>query len=222
LANLFLHYVLDQWFHQEVLPRLRGPAFLIRYADDFIIGFGNPEDAQRVMEVLPKRFGKYGLTIHPDKTRLVPFQRPSTRMRSDEVQPELRPGTFDFLGFTHYWGTSRKGYWIVTRKTASNRLTRAVQSIAQWCRLNRHRPIREQQIKLNQKIRGHCAYYGITRNGRSLQRFRHEVRRCWWKWLNRRNRKRTMTWEVFERLDQRYPLAPVRVVHSVYANAAKP
>ena len=222
LANVFLHYVLDLWFHQEVLPRLHGPAYLIRYADDFIIGFGNPEDARRVMEVLPKRFGKYGLTIHPDKTRLVPFRRPSNRMRGDEGQPESRPGTFDFLGFTHYWGTSRKGYWVVTRKTASSRFTRAVQSIAQWCRLNRHRPIREQQQKLNQKIRGHCAYYGITRNGRSLQRFHHEVRRCWRKWLNRRNRKRTMTWEVFERLTQRYPLTPVRVVHSVYANAAKP
>ena len=222
LANVFLHYVLDLWFHQEVLPRLHGPAFLIRYADDFIIGFGNPEDAQRVMEVLPKRFGKYGLTIHPDKTRLVPFQRPSNRMRDDKDRPESRQGTFDFLGFTHYWGTSRKGYWIVTRKTASSRFTRAVQNIAQWCRLNRHRPISEQQQKLNQKIRGHCAYYGLTRNGRSLERFRHEVRRCWWKWLNRRNRKRTMTWEVFERLTQRYPLAPARVVHSVYAHAEKP
>jgi RNA-directed DNA polymerase len=222
LANLFLHYVLDLWFHQEVLPRLRGPAFLIRYADDFIIGFGDPEDAQRVMEVLPKRFGKYGLTIHPDKTRLVPFQRPSNRMRDEKDRLKTRPGTFDFLGFTHYWGKSRKGHWIVTRKTASNRFTRAVQSIAQWCRFNRHKPIREQQEKLNQKIRGHCAYYGITRNMRALQRFRHEVQRCWRKWLNRRNRKRTMTWEVFSHLLQRYPLAPVRVVRSVYTKAAKP
>lgn len=222
LANLFLHYVLDLWFHQEVRPRLQGPAFLIRYADDFIIGFGDPEDARRVLEVLPKRFGKYGLTIHPDKTQLVPFQRPPYRARGGKDHVASRPGTFDFLGFTHYWGKSHKGYWVVKRKTASSRFGRAVQSIAQWCRQNRHQPVAEQQKILNQKIRGHCAYYGLTGNGRALGRFHYEVRRCWRKWLNRRNRKRQVTWEVFNRLLQRYPLAPVRIVHSVYAHAAKP
>jgi group II intron reverse transcriptase/maturase len=222
LANLFLHYVLDLWFHQEVRPRLRGPAFLIRYADDFIIGFGNPEDAQRVMEVLPKRFSKYGLTVHPDKTRLVPFQSPSQRTRGGKDEPTTRRETFDFLGFTHYWGRSRKGHWIVKRKTASSRFGRAVQSIAAWCRLNRHQPIGLQQQKLNQKIRGHCAYYGITGNGLMLARFRYQVARSWRKWLTRRNRERTMTWDVFNRLLQRYPLAPVRTVHSVYARAVNP
>ncbi len=217
LANVFLHYVLDLCFHQEVLPRLRGPAFLIRYADDFIIGFAHSEDARRVMEVLPKRFGKYGLTVHPDKTRLVPFQRPSNRMRTDKSQPESRSGTFDFLGFTHYWGKSRKGHWIVKRKTASNRFARAVQNIAQWCRFNRHKPIQEQQEKLNEKIRGHCAYYGITGNVRALQRFHYQVERYWRKWLNRRNRERTITWSVFQRILERLPLAPARVVRSVYA-----
>jgi group II intron reverse transcriptase/maturase len=222
LANLFLHYVLDVWFHQEVRPRLRGPAFLIRYADDFIIGCGDPEDAQRVMEVLPKRFDKYDLTVHPDKTRLVPFRPPSDRTRADKDRPSSRPGTFDFLGFTHYWGRSRKGHWVVKRKTASSRFSRAVQSVALWCRFNRHLPIGEQQRKLNQKIRGHCAYYGITGNGLMLARFHYQAARSWRKWLNRRNRERTMTWDVFKRLRQRYPLAPVRVVHSVYAAAANP
>jgi RNA-directed DNA polymerase len=222
LSNVFLHYVLDQWFRQEVQPRLHGPAFLIRYADDFIIGFGDLSDAQRVMEVLPKRFGKYGLTIHPDKTRLVPFQSPSQRTRAERSMPPSRPGTFEFLGFTHYWGKSRWGHWIVKRKTASSRFSRAVRSIATWCRLNRHQPVRKQQAKLNQKIRGHCAYYGITGNGRALGSFHYQVKRYWRKWLNRRNRKRQMTWEVFQRLLQRYPLVPVRVVHSVYARVAKP
>jgi group II intron reverse transcriptase/maturase len=217
LANLFLHYVLDLWFHQEVLPCLRGPAFLIRYADDFIIGFGDPRDAQRVMEVLPKRFGKYGLTVYPDKTRLIPFQSPSQRTRGGKDEPTPRRETFDFLGFTHYWARSRKGYWVVKRKTASSRFGRAVQSIAHWCRFNRHLPIGEQQKKLNQKIRGHCAYYGITGNGLTLARFHYQVHRYWRKWLNRRNRERTITWDVFTRILQRYPLAPVRVVHSVYA-----
>lgn len=222
LANVFLHYVLDLWFHQEVRPRLRGPAFLIRYADDFIIGFGDPEDAKRVMEVLPKRFGKYGLTIHPDKTRLVPFHPPSNRARGGSTPTAPRGGTFDFLGFTHYWGRSRKGHWVVKRKTASSRFSRAMQSIALWCRLNRHLPIGQQQQKLNRKIRGHCAYYGITGNMRSLACFRTQVARRWRKWLNCRNRERPTTWDVFTRILQRYPLVPVRVVHSVYARAAKP
>lgn len=222
LANMFLHYVLDLWFHQEVLPRLRGSAFLIRYADDFVIGFSDPEDAKRVMEVLPKRFGKYGLTIHPDKTRLVPFQPPSNRTRGGSTPTAPRGGSFDFLGFTHYWGKSRKGHWIVKRKTASSRFSRAMQSIALWCRLNRHLPIGQQHQKLNQKIRGHCAYYGITGNMRSLACFHTQVARCWRKWLNCRNRERPTTWDVFTRILQRYPLVPVRIVHSVYAHAAKP
>jgi group II intron reverse transcriptase/maturase len=216
LSNVFLHYVLDLWFEQDVQPRLRHRAFLIRFADDFIVGFRDYHDAQRVMEVLPKRFGKYGLTIHPDKTRLVPFRVPSSTVTGRD-ESSGRPGTFDFLGFTHYWGRSRKGQWVVKRKTASQRFSRAVRSIDAWCRLNRHQPIRIQQQKLNQKIRGHCAYYGITGNRDALARFYCEVTRCWRKWLNRRNRERTLTWDVFARLLQRYPLVPVRVVHSVYA-----
>jgi group II intron reverse transcriptase/maturase len=222
LSNIFLHYVLDAWFVREVQPRLRGKAFLIRFADDFAIGFRDYRDAQRVMEVIPKRFGKYGLTTHPDKTRLVAFRRPSSTVPWRENEPHHRSGTFDLLGFTHFWCRSRKGYWIIKRKTADSRFSRAVRSIDLWCKRNRHQPIGYQQQKLSQKIRGHCAYYGITGNGTALARFRHQVRQSWHKWLNRRNRQRTLTWEVFARLLQRYPLAPVRTVHSVYVNAAKP
>ena len=198
LSNVFLHYVLDLWFEQEVQPRLRHRGFLIRFADDFVMGFRDHRDAQRVMEVLPKRFGKYGLTVHPDKTRLVPFRTPSSADTGRDM-PLERPGTFDFLGFTHFWARSRKGHWIVKRKTASDRFSRAVRSIDTWCRQNRHQPIAFQQQKLSQKIRGHCAYYGVTGNWRSLQRFHHEVKGRWRKWLNRRNRERTMTWSVFDR-----------------------
>ena len=171
LANVFLHYVLDTWFRQEVQPRLRGRAHLIRYADDFVILFAHEEDARRVMEVLPKRFGKYGLTLHPDKTRLVSFRRPSSKANGPKGDDNGRPGTFDLLGFTHYWGRTRRGGWAVTRKTASKRLSRAVRSIAQWCRANRHHPIVEQHEKLSQKVRGHYAYYGITGNARALHWF---------------------------------------------------
>ncbi len=213
LANVFLHYVLDTWFRQEVQPRLRGRAHLIRYADDFVILFSHEEDARRVMEVLPKRFGKYGLALHPDKTRLVPFRRPRYPAHGSGGGNH-RPGTFDLLGFTHYWGRTRRGGWAVMRKTASKRLSRAVRSIAQWCRLNRHLPIAEQQAKLAQKMRGHYAYYGITGNARALHWFLWAVSRAWRKWLNRRDRRRVMLWARFSRLLKRYPLPWPKIVHS--------
>jgi len=221
LSNVFLHYVLDEWFEREVKPRLEGRAYLIRFADDFVIGFTHEADARRVLEVLPKRFGKYGLTIHPDKTRLVPFHRPPVRSSGHDDETGS-PGTFDLLGFTHYWGRSLKGTWVVKRKTARSRLTRAIRTIAQWCRRHRHQPIGKQQQTLCQKLRGHFAYYGITGNVYALTQFRTAVVRCWRKWLNRRNRERTLDWTTFNRLQERYPLPAVRVVHSVYAHAAKP
>jgi RNA-directed DNA polymerase len=214
LANVFLHYVLDTWFRQEVQPRLRGRAHLIRYADDFVILFTHEEDARRVMEVLPKRLGKYGLTLHPDKTRLVPFCRPSCKTNDTKGDDNERPGTFDLLGFTHYWGRTRRGGWAVTRKTASKRLSRAVRSIAQWCRANRHLPIAEQHAKLSQKVRGHYAYYGITGNARALHWFLWAVSRAWRKWLDRRNRCRVMVWARFNRLLRRYPLPWPKIVHT--------
>ena len=172
LANVYLHYVLDDWFAGEVRPRLRGRAYVVRYADDFVVGFTDDEDARRVMAVLPKRFGKYGLTIHPDKTRLVPFRKPEGERKPLKPQG---PGTFDFLGFTHFWARSRKGNWVLKRKTAASRFTRAVRTIAQWCRQHRHDPIREQHAVLCQKLRGHAGYYGITGNSPALARFYHEV-----------------------------------------------
>lgn len=221
LSNVFLHYVLDLWFVRDVKPRMRNRAFLIRFADDFVIGFRDASDAQRVMEVVPKRFGKYGLTVHPTKTKLVPFRQPPSTVGSGDESPE-RPGTFDLLGFTHYWDRSRRGYWVVKLKTATDRFSRAVRSIDSWCRTNRHLPISEQQQKLNQKLRGHYAYYGVTGNGTALSRFLHEVERRWRKWLTRRNRERVLTWTAFCRILQRYPLARVRTVRSVYRQAANP
>ena len=214
LANVFLHYVLDVWFRREVAPRLRGRAHLIRYADDFVIVFTHEEDARRVMEVLPKRFGKYGLVLHPDKTRLIPFRRPPHKANGGQANRNDQPGTFDLLGFTHYWGRTRRGGWAVMRKTASKRLSRAVRSIAEWCRDHRHRPVCEQHAILSQKVRGHYAYYGITGNARALAWFLCAVHRAWRKWLDRRNRKREMTWERFNRLLKRYRLPPPRIVHS--------
>jgi len=220
LSNVFLHYVLDLWFEHEVKPSLRRGAYLIRYADDFVIGLRDHHDAQRVMDVVPKRFGKYGLTVHPTKTKLVPFRPPSSTVR--KVPRADRPGTFDLLGFTHYWSRSRRGYWVVKLKTASDRFSRAVRSIDLWCRKHRHLPLSEQRQKLNEKLRGHYAYYGVTGNSDALSQFRWEVDRRWRRWLTRRNRERTMTWQMFRRLLQQFPLAPVRTSRSIYVRAAKP
>ena len=217
LANVYLHYVLDTWFERDVQPRLVGQAHLIRFADDFVIVFSDESDARRVMEVLPKRFGKYGLALHPKKTRLIAFQRPDNK-----GGPQGKPGTFDLLGFTHYWGRSRRGSWVVKRKTSSSRMERGLRAIAQWCRPNRHRPLREQQRVLSQKLRGHCACYGITGNSSWLSAFRWRMHRIWRYWLSRRNRERTMTWDCFNRMSEVYPLPPAIAVHSVCRNAAKP
>lgn len=227
LSNIYLHVVLDEWFTREVKPRIRGRAFLIRYADDFVIVFAREDDARRVMEVLPKRLGKYGLTLHPEKTRLVRFQRPrsspgSGRAGRVDAECRARPGTFVLLGFTHLWGQSRRGRWVIQRKTASGRFRRALRAINLWLRRHRHRSIAFQHRALSQKLRGHWAYYGITGNARRLQVFGMEVRRLWHKWLNRRSQRGGMLWSRFARLLERYPLPRAVVVHSVYRRAANP
>jgi RNA-directed DNA polymerase len=214
VSNIYLHEVLDQWFEHEVKPRLRGRAMMVRFADDALLAFEREEDARRVLEVLPKRFARFGLTLHPEKTRLVDFRRPS---RTGEASGSQRGRSFDLLGFTHYWGRSRKGRWVVQRKTARTRFSRAVRRIGDWCRQHRHLPVAVQQQTLSRKLRGHDAYYGITGNGRALARLRHEVRRQWRKWLNRRSHAARLSWAAFARLVTRYPLPPVRVVHSIYA-----
>jgi RNA-directed DNA polymerase len=206
LANVYLHYVLDVWFEEDVKPCLKGRAFLVRYADDFVMGFAFEGDARRVLAVLPKRFGKYGLTIHPDKTRLVPFVRPPSGPASAGDQRAPAPGSFDFLGFTHYWSRSKKGNWVVKRKTAGSRFHRAVRRIAEWCRLNRHRPMADQHATLGQKLRGHFAYYGVIGNLLCLQRFRYEVLRVWRTWLSRRRRRGRWPWARFNAWLRRVPL----------------
>lgn len=220
LANIYLHEVMDLWFHTQVIPRLKGRAFLVRFADDAALCFERESDARRVMEVLPKRLGKYGLTLHPEKTRLIEFCRPSRTTKRIDRSSGNRHRTFDLLGFTHYWGLSRKGSWIIKRKTAKGRLSRALVAIAQWCRRNRHRPVKEQHAILVNKLRGHYAYYGITGNGRSLSAFCLFAKRVWRKWLNRRSNRAHMDWAKFGRLLKRYPLPPAVVVHSIYRRSA--
>lgn len=209
LANIYLHEVLDEWFEREVKPCMKGRCFLIRFADDFIIGCELESDAQRIMAVLPKRFGRYGLTIHPTKTKLVKFSRPKLK---DEGAGN---GTFDFLGFTHYWARSQKGNWVVKRKTAGKRLRRAGKRVWQWCRRNRHIPMREQSKMLSLKLRGHYQYYGIRCNYEALRAYHAQVKRAWRSWLNRRGGKKRMTCERFAHLLTVFPLPRPRIVHQI-------
>jgi len=207
LANIFLHEVLDQWFEAEVKPRLRGQAHIVRFADDAVLLFEREDDAQRVMAVLPKRFGKYGLRLHPEKTRLVPFQSPQ--------QTGSKPGTFDLLGFTHHWARSRRGNWIIKRKTAKDRKRRALKALNEWCRANRHRPVPEQWRALSRKLRGLYAYYGIIGNVYSLQGLWFRACRIWRKWLNRRSQRGRMPWHRFRQLLKAFPLPmPCRMVEA--------
>jgi group II intron reverse transcriptase/maturase len=194
LANIYLHEVLDKWYEQEVKPRMRGRSFLVRYADDFIIGCELESDARRIMEVLPKRFGRYGLTIHATKTKVVKFSRP----RKEE--DGKGNGTYEFLGFTHYWARTRKGAWAVKRKTSGKRLRRARKRVWEWCRKNRHEPMMKQWKTLRLKLRGHYQYYGIRGNYASMNVYYEHVKRTWFRWLRSRGGKKPMTWERYNEI----------------------
>jgi RNA-directed DNA polymerase len=216
LSNVYLHHALDLWFEREVKPRMHGPAFLIRYADDAVMGFTCEEDAQRVLDVLPKRFGRFGLTLHPQKTCVVEFGPP---VRDDSQQQSNQPPrrrSFDLLGFTHYWARSRRGFWVVKRKTSQQRFSRSLAAIHQWCKTHRHQKVSEQHQMLMMKLRGHYAYYGITGNAIALMRFHHEVRRIWWKWLSRRSQRSHLNWSRYAKLLERYPLPLPHLAHSPY------
>jgi RNA-directed DNA polymerase len=207
LANIYLHEVLDEWYAKEIKGRLKGRSFLIRYADDFVMGFECEEDARRVMEVLPKRFGRFELRLNMQKTRIVEFKRPDGT--------DSNPGSFDFLGFTHYWGKDRKGRYIHKLKTAKDRLARSCRAVWEWCRKNLHLPIPEQRRWLNWQLQGHYGYYGVSHNIRALRQYYEQVRRTWRRWLRRRGGG-SLNWEYFESLLQRNPLSLPRIKHNLY------
>jgi RNA-directed DNA polymerase len=214
LGNIYLHFVLDVWFEEVVRPRLRGKACLIRYADDFVIGFESKDDAERVMRVLPQRMAKYGLTLHPDKTRLVPFGRPPKGHTG-----KARAGTFDFLGFTVYWRRTRTGWWVPGMKTRKARLRRAVQAIYDFCRRQRHQDVEWQHKRLCSRIQGHINYFGVNGNYRALLRVVNNAEWAWFKWLNRRSQRSRLTWARFVSLLGTYPLPTPRVCVKLWVPA---
>jgi group II intron reverse transcriptase/maturase len=191
IANIFLHHALDEWFVKQVKPRLKGRSFLVRFADDFILGCEVEADAQKLMRVLPKRFAKFGLTIHPDKSKMIHFRWPSRRAKKSGTS------TFDFLGFTHFWGMSRNGHWVVKRQTMRKRQARAMRSIYVYYRNSRHTSIKDQLKGLRTKLYGLYGYYGIRCNYRSLWMIYQHTRACWRKWLSRRSNTGYINWEKF-------------------------
>ena len=204
LANIYLHYVLDEWFEDVVKPRLRGEAYEIRYADDFIVCFQYREDAERVLEELRQRFEEYGLRLHPDKTRLIEFGREA--LTRSEAGGGPKPATFEFLGFTHICQRSRRGKFTIHVRTMRKRLRRRLKRVSAWCQRHRHQPVVEQWAALNAMLRGHYQYYGRPTNFRSLWEFYRVVRKLWRKWLNRRTRGKTLPWRLYDQLLAAYPL----------------
>lgn len=209
LANIYLHYVLDEWFEKVVKPRLSGEAYEVRFADDFIMCFQYQEDAQKVLKVLPKRFGRFGLTLHPEKTRLIEFGRYARQ--EAKKRGENKPATFDFLGFTHIGAKSRRGKYAIHVRTMRKRLRRGLKEVSKWCQAHRHDPVQEQCESLNAKLRGHYQYYGRPTNYQCLWQFYRSTRRIWKKWLNRRTRGKTVNWSVYEQILNRHPLLRPRI-----------
>jgi hypothetical protein len=203
---------LDNWLETAVRPRLSGNLELIRYADDAVICFSNEADARKVLEVLPKRFGKYGLTLHPDKTKLVDFRPPKRGKDGKHSSSE----SFDFLGYTLYWGLSRRGYNTVKVKTQQKRYAKGLEAITKECRSQRHEPMKKQQEVLRQKLQGHIGYYGVTHNYRWIEGFVRESVRIWCKWLNRRGSPKMLKLgELWEKI-KRHPWVKIQIRVSIY------
>ena len=214
LGNVYLHHALDLWFEREVRPGLRGHARLIRYADDFVIGFTTKEDAQRVMAALGERMATFGLTLHPDKTRILPFARPS---RTDKGAGASAPGTFDFLGFTFHWRATRKGNWVPAMKTRRASLRKTLLRVGEWCRRHRHLSRAEQHAALSRKLYGHYQYFGVNGNSRCLDKVLHQVKRLWFKWLQRRGQRKPIRWKRFGAYLARFPLPAPRIRKQIWA-----
>jgi len=210
LANLFLHHVLDEWCAREVGPRLKGRYFWARFADDFVLGCELEGDARKIMAVLPKRFARFGLTIHPEKTALIPFRKPVSRQGAVHGN-----GTCDFLGLTHYGTRSRRGYWVIKRRTARKRLRRTKKALWRWCRVYRHAPVKYQYQMLCRKLRGHFQYYGIRGNIRQLEEVRRYAGKAWRYWWSRRSSKSSICWKKFEKLMKTYVLPTPKIVHNI-------
>lgn len=204
LCNVYLHHVLDEWMDKTIRPLLKGETYIVRYADDFVIGFENEEDAIRVGRTLPKRMNKYGLTIHPEKSKLIKF----TPWGKGGKVP-----TFDFLGFTHYWAKSQRGKWVVKRKTRQKKMQAVTKGLKDTCKIHKHEKLKEQSKLLSSKLRGLYQYYSIRGNFIAINRMYQICIYAWFKWLNRRSQRKSYTWKGFWELVKYFKLPKPRIIH---------
>jgi RNA-directed DNA polymerase len=212
LGNVYLHHVLDLWFYGEVKPALKGKAELIRYADDFVIGFERQDDAETVQRMVHERMGQFGLSLHPEKTGLVPFRRPPP------WQSNGKGGTtFDFLGFTVLWCKTRKQFWALSFRTRKARFQKAAQAITDYCRSQRHRSVKEQHAALCRRIQGHFNYFGVNGNIGGLIRLVRAAERTWLRWLRQRSQRTRLNWQRYKALLKAYPLPRPRVKVQLWA-----
>jgi len=214
LSNIFLHYVLDLWFEKKVIPRVKGAGNMVRYADDFICMVQNADEAQRIIEALRKRFAKFDLELHPDKTRVISFGR----FEGERASKQNRgPSTFDFLGFNHYCGKNRKGKFILFRKTSNKKFRMKCKEMNNWLmQIRNYQKTREWWPILQAKLRGHYQYYGVSGNMPHLEKFYALTERMVLKWLNRRMRHKSLNWESFREYREHYPLPKPKIVHNFY------
>jgi len=203
LCNIYLHHVLDTWLDKTIRPLLKGEIFVIRYADDFIIGFEYEADARRVANVLPKRMNRFGLTIHPEKSKLIRFT----------PDGKGKPPTFDFLGFTHYWTKTQRGNPVVKRKTCHKKMQGVIRKLTDTCRFNKHAKLKDQYKLLCSKLRGLYQYYGIRGNFISINRMYRTVIKAWFKWLNRRSQRHSYTWKGYRELLRHFTFPWPRIMH---------
>ncbi len=215
LANVYLHYVLDQWFEQEVRPRLQGEAYLVRYADDFICAFQYHNDAVRFQEVLVKRLERFGLRLAEEKSKLLRFGRFAER--DCREMNEGKPGVFDFLGFTHYCGHSRVGKFKLKRKTSKKKYRQKLHGMKDWLRANLTTPITEVWKTLNRKLRGHYQYYGVSDNWKYLMSYREAVIALVSRWMGRRSQRSMNRTTFYCKYLRRHPLASPRRLTNLFA-----
>jgi group II intron reverse transcriptase/maturase len=214
LSNIFLHYVLDLWFEKRLKRQVRGACFLVRYADDFVCLVQYEDDARHMEQALRERFTQFELELHPEKTRVIRFGRYE---RENAKRQNRRAHTFDFLGFTHFCGTSRRGKFIVGRRTSRKKFRKKCRELNAWLkRVRNFLPAKEWWPILAAKLRGHYQYYGVSGNMPSLKRFHRVALRLALKWLNRRSQRRSFNWAGFNRYLQHYPLPKPRIVHNLY------
>lgn len=216
LANIYLHYVLDLWFERRVRKQCKGATFMVRYADDSVFYFENEEEAKWFYEALQERLKQFNLEIAEEKSNIIAFGRNAAREARDNNQGHRRPGTFDFLGFTHYYGKGRNGSYRVKRKTSRKKYKASLLRCKHWVRKFRHLPVDILMYKLNQKLTGYYRYYGVSDNGFMLGKFRHEIRKIVFKYLNRRSQKRSFDWYKFMLFLKRYPIALPKIYVNIF------